>query len=128
MKRFGRFLLTLSAPTVFAVFFACAPSAKNAQEPTTPAGGSFKPGEDHEEKPATLDEAQRDFEKQWQSFQAAGNDCITLCKALSSMKRAADHICTMSESGGDADKKRCTDAKEKLATASTKVKETCGGC
>ena len=133
MKRFRRLLLTvplrggfaLSAPVVFGLFFGCA-ADRSAPASTTP--GAFKPGEDHEAKPGTLEDAQRDFEKGWESFQAAGNDCLTLCKALSSMKRAAEHLCAMSESGGEPEKKRCTDAKEKVATASTKVKETCGSC
>jgi hypothetical protein len=127
MKRSRSLLLTVLA--VSAVALSGCAAAQEKSPAAVPAGSSFKPGEDHEEKlPATLDEAQRDFEQRWQSFQAAGNDCVTLCKALSSMKRAADHLCAMSDSGGDADKKRCSDAKDKVATASNKVKETCGGC
>ncbi len=125
MKR--RSLLPLTVLT-FLLCNCVAAEKKPAETPAGPGGGAFKPGADTEKAPTTPDEAQQQFDQRWEAFQAAGNDCVTLCKALSSMKRAAEHICQMAESGGDADKKRCSDAQDKVATASKKVKETCGGC
>ena len=58
----------------------------------------------------------------------AASDCAAMCKALASMRKAADHLCALTKDGGDDEKKRCDGAKEKVAAAETKVKTTCGGC
>lgn len=67
--------------------------------------------------------AQAQFDQSNQAFMAAGNDCAQLCKALSSMTNATDHLCELT--GED---KRCTDAKARLDAARAKVKSTCGVC
>lgn len=73
-------------------------------------------------------EAEADFSSAQSAFNAAGNECASLCKALASMKRATEHLCELTQGGNTADQKRCTDAKAKLETAQAKVKATCGGC
>ena len=134
-------LAGLALGTALGCAAAPSPASKSAEPTATPAGtpaanppppaanaGAFKPGDDADGKPATLDDAQRQFDQDFKAFQAAGSDCVTLCKALSSMKRAAEHLCALAAEGGEPDKKRCGDAREKVAGATTKVNQTCGGC
>ena len=90
------------------------------------AGGSFKPG--GEEQPKSIDEAQRMFDQRSQTFEAAGADCTLLCKALSSMQRAAEHLCQLVAEGGPTDRKRCDDAKQRVVSARAKVTQMCGNC
>ncbi|MEO7094627.1 MAG: hypothetical protein ABI175_15325 [Polyangiales bacterium] len=72
--------------------------------------------------------AQIQFEDSHKAFSAASGDCTSMCKALSSMQRAADHLCGLTKDGGDGGKKRCDDAQSKVDGAKERVKATCGGC
>ena len=72
--------------------------------------------------------AQVQFEASQSAFSAAAGDCASMCKALSSMQRAADHLCGLTKDGGDSGKKRCDDAQSKVDGAKERVKATCGGC
>ena len=54
----------------------------------------------------------------------AGNACPNACAALSSMERAADHLCTLA---GAADA-RCTDARERVKNATARVHAACPAC
>jgi hypothetical protein len=54
--------------------------------------------------------------------------CDSMCKALQSMVRAADRICELSRDGTASDQKRCTDAKQKVAEATAKVRAACPDC
>jgi len=74
-----------------------------------------------------LVQADDDFAAAESQLSAAG-DCVAMCKALASMRKATDHLCALTKDGGDDDKKRCDGAKEKVASAEAKVKSTCGGC
>ena len=73
-------------------------------------------------------QAQVSFDQSNQSFVASGTDCISMCKALTSMTNATEHLCELTKAGGENDQKRCTDARAKLAGAQAKVKASCGGC
>ena len=53
--------------------------------------------------------AQTKFDESHKAVMAAGNDCASLCKALSSMSRATEHLCALTKGGGDSDRKRCDD-------------------
>jgi len=76
-----------------------------------------------------MGEAKRELDDGIAAFQAAGKDCVMLCKALASMTRAADRICSLSESSADpTDKQKCEDARAKVNDATQSVKSTCGGC
>jgi hypothetical protein len=72
--------------------------------------------------------AQIQFEESNKAFSAASGDCASMCKALSSMQRAADHLCGLTKDDGDSGKKRCDDAQAKVDGAKERVKATCGGC
>lgn len=91
-------------------------SAPPPREPATKAEPAFVTDK---EATAQLVQAEADF-------QAAGNDCEKLCKALASMTHATERLCELAKSNGD--EQRCTDAKTKLDAARAKVKSTCGGC
>ncbi len=57
-----------------------------------------------------------------------GVDCATMCKALQSMVRAADRICAIAATGDDADRARCTKARERVAEATKRVLAACPAC
>lgn len=78
-------------------------------------------------KPGEIGVADQDFDQAASQLSAAG-DCASMCKALASMRKAAEHLCALTKDGGDDDKKRCDGAQEKLKSAETKVKSSCGGC
>lgn len=54
--------------------------------------------------------------------QAQSADCDTACRALASMRRATERLCTMDP--GD----RCALARQKLANATARVKSACPSC
>jgi len=113
----------------------------------TPSGGSFdemKPGEegggagdptkkkevdkDSSAPTMTTPEAAREqLDESMKAFEAANGDCARMCKALASMQRAADHLCTLATSDDDG-KKRCDEARARVSAAEDKVKASCGGC
>ena len=47
--------------------------------------------------------------------------CTTVCKALASMRRSADQICTL-------DASRCTDARARVTRAEDRAKSACPAC
>lgn len=54
--------------------------------------------------------------------------CDSMCKALQSMTRAADRICELARDGTASDQKRCSDAKQKIAEATARVRAACPDC
>ena len=58
----------------------------------------------------------------------AAGDCVTMCKALHSMARAAQRICALSEGGGEAERQRCVEAKARVEEATKRVLAACPGC
>jgi hypothetical protein len=73
--------------------------------------------------------AQADFDELDKSLvSASGQDCATMCKALESLSRAAERICVLAKDGGDADKKRCENAKARLEEATKRVRAACPAC
>jgi MYXO-CTERM domain-containing protein len=54
--------------------------------------------------------------------QALAADCSLACRALDSMRRAAERLCVLDP--GD----RCTSAKKKLDEATTRVRTACPAC
>jgi len=80
-----------------------------------------------DESSSKMAEAQADFDEIDQSLaKASGNDCVTMCKALQSLARAAERICALAQS--DSDKKRCTDARARLEEAERRVRVACPAC
>ena len=68
---------------------------------------------------AELDRAVHDLE-------AAASDCDAACRALASMDRATSHLCALADQ--DDDRRRCEDARGKLADARRRVRGACGTC
>jgi hypothetical protein len=62
--------------------------------------------------------------KQKSTPAASASPCVTACAALTSMERAADHLCTLA-GAGDA---RCTDARARVESASKRVRAACPAC
>jgi hypothetical protein len=54
----------------------------------------------------------------------SGSPCETACRALASMDRAASHICVLA--GDESD--RCTNAKERVRSATERVRQSCSDC
>lgn len=122
-----RGLVRLSIVMLLVPMAACGGGMKPAE------GGAAPPPEKSvKEEPALvpidvkMKEAQGDLESAESAFTAAGNDCASLCKALSSMTRATDHLCELAKEASEP--KRCDDAKARLDAAQSKVKASCGGC
>lgn len=109
---------TESAPTGAPVPGGADKAGSTAPPPSMPtagAGGMVVSPE--------VQKAQVSVDNAANAFAAAGNDCAQLCKALSSMTNATDHLCELA-----GDDKRCSDAKTRLDAARAKVKSTCGTC
>lgn len=88
--------------------------------PTTPPAATTQ----YAESPSR--QAAREFDTYERQLMVAAADCATACKALGSMDRSAGRICNLSSTNDD--QLRCTDAKDKVVSARTKVKGTCGSC
>lgn len=113
---------------------AITPSSSLDKTTTNTSGGVGAQIPGSEKEPSadgTIDDiphAQLQFEDSHQAFTAASGDCAQMCKALSSMQRAADHLCGLTKDGANSEKKRCDDAQSKVDGAKERVKATCGGC
>jgi len=53
-----------------------------------------------------------------------GDGCATACRALASMARAADHLCSLAGEGDG----RCDDARGRVRGASARVRSACPTC
>ena len=53
-----------------------------------------------------------------------GDGCATACRALASMARSAEHLCTLAGEGDG----RCDDARGRLRGASARVRSACPTC
>ena len=133
MSRFASIVAVLVASAACA---GCGGSAAG-NKPSVPQS---KPGNDtkhvepeiYEETTPTneitnVDQAQQLLDQSMQTFDASHDDCATMCKALASMKRAADHLCKLLPTG-EGSAKRCIWARRRVEEAETKVNSTCGGC
>jgi MYXO-CTERM domain-containing protein len=80
-----------------------------AQLATTPDGG--------EDEATTLARSIAD-----QAKTLSTDDCVAACKALLSMRRAAERLCNLDPG------QRCTDARATLDDASKRVRAACPGC
>ncbi len=58
------------------------------------------------------------------SASASASPCVTACKALASMDRATSHICSLA---GNEDS-RCTNARERVRSATERVRQNCSDC
>ncbi|AKV02091.1 hypothetical protein AKJ09_08754 [Labilithrix luteola] len=100
------------------------PSSPSAYPQQAQAGAalpsSIAPG-----RPA-VQAAARDLDASQRELDVAAGDCHNACRALGSMDRAAGHLCALVQ--GDDDVRRCEDAKTRVYSARSRVKNTCGAC
>jgi hypothetical protein len=66
--------------------------------------------------------ARADFDRAENQVGAATGDCAAACRALASMQRAADHLCSVD--GGP----ECARARQRVDTARERVQASCGQC
>jgi len=66
------------------------------------------------------DALQVEIDRDWASLQNA--DCATACRALDSMRHAADRLCALDQ--GD----RCARAQQRVRDATDRVRATCPDC
>ncbi len=112
--------------------------ATPAQQPSSPGYGQAPPGTGSTppqpvgrfaEPPAGddgLEAAWNDFLQLAEQLESSPGDCTTACRALASMRRARERICTL-ESADDS-RRRCADAESRLELATRKVVAACGTC
>jgi hypothetical protein len=99
--------------------------ATTGAAPTAAIQNPFATGPD---AMSELDRAEHDFENavtgkdsMGQPLSAGTDTCQTVCKALASMRNAADHVCELA-------KDRCDDAKSRVTRAENRAKESCPLC
>ncbi len=112
-----------------ASFFACALlvacGGAAPAESTTPANPSTAAPDAQETKGATQPEvsgARSELDRAEEKLSAAQSDCAAACRALASMERAADHLCSL-DSGAE-----CRRAHDRVDAARERIRATCGGC
>ncbi len=93
-----------------------------AQPPPTAASGAADQGDLAQRRAA----ARAELERAQSDLDAAATDCTAACRALSSMERATQHLCTLAADPDD--QKRCDDAQHRLAAARARVRSSCGTC
>gem|GEM_PF-5842474 len=95
-----------------------APPASAASEVERPTSGDgSSPHRTWDDLAAELGAAEADA-------LASGKDCVTACRALQSMQKSADGICSLCSETDD----RCKAARERVRVAAERVSRTCGGC
>lgn len=77
--------------------------------------------------PSDMEQAMSAFAEAEKAL-AASPPCETMCKALHSMARAAEHICELARDGTALDQKRCVDARAKVEEATARVRAACPDC
>jgi hypothetical protein len=92
--------------------FANAPQP-TPEPPAAPGGGTAR-----QEPPEERGADDRD------AMQLSQDPCVTACRALSSMGRAATHVCGLA---GDGDS-RCRDARARVDRATQRVRRACPAC
>jgi hypothetical protein len=93
-----------------------------APPPSAATGGAADQGDLAQRRAAARAELQR----AQSDLEAAASDCTAACRALSSMERATQHLCTLVADPDD--QKRCDDAQHRLAAARERVRSSCGTC
>jgi hypothetical protein len=120
------------APVALSLALACLASpASAAPPPTMPDAGRTQPSSDggpgpktstwNEGKSDDVDELLRTLQGDAKAL--ATDDCGAACKALASMRRAADRICALDDAG-----RRCADARSTVEEASRRVRAACPDC
>ena len=97
-------------------------AAACAAESTQTKSGAPNVQEQHPAEWYTIGNARSDFQGSARELELAASDCQAACKALSSLERAANHLCAVAEPD------ECTDARARVDRARRAVTSQCGGC
>lgn len=103
---------------------APAPSTTSTDASPPPAPTAPKSADrprDGEDRATTMGGAQA---PEGEAASLSGSPCETACRALASMDRAATHICSLA---GD-EHERCTNARERVRSATERVRQSCSDC
>lgn len=76
------------------------------------------------ESPAGKKEAEAKAAGDAQATQVSASPCMTACRALASMTRAAEHLCGLAGEGDD----RCAGARARVKSATDRVESQCPSC
>jgi hypothetical protein len=98
------------------------PQETPAAEEAAPASAAAAPPSRDVQRAA----AREEIDRSERSLQASLSDCTVACHALDSMDRAVTHLCALVDA--PSDQRRCDDARQRLAVARRRVRETCGAC
>lgn len=100
-------------------------SPERAPPPETPAPATEPPNSERRRE-AALRNARSELEAASRELDLATGECGSACRALASMERATGHICNLASDDGD--RRRCEDAKAKVARARDRIRSSCGTC
>lgn len=128
---------------LFALFLTACAAQKAAQDPAT----NQKPArqlDEEQQRTSTVMDARTELERaEAELSRALGgspvpgapspmhtpnttSDCATACRALASLERATNRLCSLAEE--EADRQRCEDARAKLKSSRERVKIACSVC
>lgn len=97
--------------------------APGATSPPPPPPQPMQPAAPAE-SPAGKKEAEAKAAGDDQASQVSASPCMTACRALASMTRAADHLCGLAGEGDD----RCAGARARVKSAADRVEAQCPSC
>jgi hypothetical protein len=103
-----------AAPVAPGVAEPAADQARPSSPPPPPAAPPSRDAEERETKVSAGDDAKS----------APYDPCVSACRALGSMTRAATHLCSLA---GDGDA-RCASAQDRVKSATTRVQQACPAC
>jgi hypothetical protein len=110
MKRYVLGVLTLAA---------CGGAAPS---PSAPTGSGSAAPESDATQPTTVGAARGELDRAEAQVSATQGDCAAACRALASMQRAAEHLCSV-DNGAE-----CARARERVDAARARVEASCGEC
>lgn len=93
--------------------------------PRLPSPAAEPPNSDRRRE-AALRTARSELDTASRELDLATGECGSACRALASMERATGHICTLASD--ESDRRRCEDAKAKVARARDRIRSSCGTC
>ena len=99
-------------------------SAQSAPN-TAPSPAAAPPSSDRRRE-AALRSARAELDTASRELDLATGECGSACRALASMERATGHMCNLASD--ESDRRRCEEAKAKVARARDRIRSSCGTC
>lgn len=100
-------------------------SPDRSEPPRQPSPAAEPPNSDRRRE-AALRTARSELDIASRELDLATGECGSACRALASMERATGHICNLASD--ESDRRRCEDAKAKVARARDRIRSSCGTC